>query len=237
MADFFDDNVADDTTADTPSDLISVGDKQYSQDDLSRLVQLGEIGLEAEEKYNTKLDKVWPEFSKTKNELKDMQDKLDAREAEKQAPAVDLPIDQRLAREQAIQAAKDLGIATTADMLTIEDVKSAIREEAAAQDLLNQSSTLATKYDGSDGRPSFVMDEVLHYMQDNGVRSPETAYKLMHEDKLDAWKEQKLSSSKKPGIMTDRGSAGGNTQPPRVTPTLDNLDELVREALSDGDPI
>ena len=39
---------------------VKVGEKEYTQDELSKLVGLGEIGAEAEEKFNVKLDKVWP---------------------------------------------------------------------------------------------------------------------------------------------------------------------------------
>jgi len=43
---------------------ITLGENEYSQDELKELVNLGKIGKEAEEKYNTSIDKVWPEYSR-----------------------------------------------------------------------------------------------------------------------------------------------------------------------------
>jgi len=39
-------------------ETLMIGDEEYKQEDLQRLVGLGKIGQEAEEKYNVKLDKV-----------------------------------------------------------------------------------------------------------------------------------------------------------------------------------
>ena len=43
---------------------VKIGEQEYTQEELDRYVKLGKLAQEAEDKYNTKLDRVWPEYTK-----------------------------------------------------------------------------------------------------------------------------------------------------------------------------
>ncbi len=228
MADFLGDKKDDDQDKPETSELVKVGDKEYSQEELSKIVELGEIGLEAESKFNTKIGNVWPDYSRTKNELKEVTERLEELEQTRvEEPVLDTGLDQ----EEALKAAKKLGLVTKDDFSEYQkqNYRKFYQEERAAEKLLEESDSLAKKYDGSDGRPKFDTEATLMYMQENGVTKPEVAYKLMYEDKLDEWKERKLGELKKPGMVTNR--PGGVKTPPIVRPTSDNLGDLLDEAL------
>src|SRR4030043_1617793 len=47
---------------------IKLGEEEYTQDELNSLVGLGKIAKEAEDKYNVKVEGIWPKFQQTINE-------------------------------------------------------------------------------------------------------------------------------------------------------------------------
>lgn len=65
----------------TEVEKIKLGDKEYTQDELSQLVGVAEKVNSLESQYNTKLDKVWPEFGRSQNELKSVKEQLDKLQA------------------------------------------------------------------------------------------------------------------------------------------------------------
>ena len=58
--------------AEKEAEKVKLGEEEYTKEELDRFVKLGKIGVEAEEKFDTKIDKVWPEFTKTRQELKEL---------------------------------------------------------------------------------------------------------------------------------------------------------------------
>lgn len=201
---------------------IKVGDDEYTQDELNELVGLGKIGKEAEEKFNTKIDKVWPEFSRSRNEVKELQDKISELEKGNIAPLTEGGDDQTA---QALEAAKRLGL------MTQDQFDQLYAERRAAEKLLDQTDTLAKEYTGSDGRPKFVQQDILEYMRDNGINDPELAYKVKFESELDAWKEQKLTGAKKTNIVTSNNTGATSKAPEQVKPNRDNIQALIEESL------
>ena len=211
---------------------VTVGGKEYDQEDLSALVGLGEIAKEAETKYNTKIDRVWPEFSKAQNKVKEYEARIAELEDYKtKTTPVEVNDD---TNRQALDMAKKLGIVTKEDFTEYMDktFRPLYQRERAAERLLEECEDLETEFDGTDGRPKFQKEGVLDYMQQNGIRNPQKAYKLMHEDALDSWKEQQLGKTKKPGLVTETSSSAGSKRPAEVKVTRDNLNQLVSEALS-----
>ena len=55
----------------TEIEKVKVGEKEYSQDELSKLVGLGEKWTETETKFNTKMDRVVPEYTKATQKIKE----------------------------------------------------------------------------------------------------------------------------------------------------------------------
>jgi len=210
---------------------ITLGENEYSQDELKELVNLGKIGKEAEEKYNTSIDKVWPEYSRKSNELKEWETKYKELEESQKKPA--LPENEQQAIEEARTAARKLGIVLndelTDKVVTKEDFRKYYVQERAAEKLLEEADKLETDIDGSDGRPKFNKIEVLEYMQNTGHKKLMDAYEAKYKSQTDEWRANQILKAKGKGIMTQE--VGERKQPPNVRPTSANLDELMKEAL------
>lgn len=200
---------------------IKLGDKEYSQDDLSRLVGLGEIAAEAEEKYKTKIDRVWPEYTKATQRESDYKRQIEELQAKVNQPTQQ-PTQAQLTAEQKELARKqleDLGYGQ-------EQFRAIVREELQAKELLNSVEGLIDDA-RENGNPVTTPQELLQHMADTGIKNPAKAYKDMFEDELDAIKEKKLAEIKPSGMVTTNGSQAGGKQPaPAAKPK--NRDELAR---------
>lgn len=228
MPDFFD---KAEPQLDTPVEVekIKVGEEEFTQDQLKEYVNLGKLGKEAETKYNTKLDKVWPEYSRAQNELKQAREEL---ETLKKQPKQELSLDDQEVYRQARENAKKLGIITdeTFDAMLDQKFQQRFSEQMQARDLLNGAKSLEGKYNGNDGRPKFNTNEILEHMQETGIRDPERAYKDKYESEIDQWRESQFTK-RKTGFSTTTGSTAGTKMPAPVKVTKDNLDQLVAEML------
>jgi hypothetical protein len=67
------------------SQKIKVGEKEYTQDELNTLVGLGQIAQEVETRYNTKIDRVYPEFTKSQQKLKTYESEIETLRKEKES--------------------------------------------------------------------------------------------------------------------------------------------------------
>lgn len=225
MADFFEKH--EEVTEPQPEvqepQKVKVGEDEYSQEELAQLVGLGKIGREAEEKFHTKIDKVWPEYTKAQQKLREY-------EAVNQKPAEpQVKVNEDEVVKQARQEAKRLGIALDDE---IEDrVTKKIMQVLEAKDLLDQCKSLEGEIDGSDGRPKFSTDAILAHMQSTGIKNPEKAYKDMHESEIDRWKEEQIAKAKPKGMVTEPTSTAGSKQPPEIKVDRNNFEAMVRDAL------
>jgi len=208
-------------------EAIKVGDNEYSPDELSSLVELGKIGKEAEEKYNTKIDKVWPEFTKASQELKDFRSKAEAADKakvdEKVSAGQELSEDEQKA--QALDQGEKLGLVTN------RTLRKEVLQVLEARDLLSDCRGFEKDMDGKDGRPAFKTQDVLAHMEETGIKNPEKAYKDKFESQLDTWKETQLSKAKPRGVVSETTSSAGGKEPSEVKATHQNLDSLIRESL------
>lgn len=210
-------------TQDTP-EVFKLGDKEYSQDELQKLVGLGEIAREAETKWNTPINKVFPEYTKATQELKAYRDK-EAQAALNPEPVA--PVPGQLTAEQraeAIRQLKELGFASQAD------IDQRVQAQLAAKELLQDVDSILSE-NREAGNPSTTASELLTHMQDTGIKNPAKAYKDMFETELDEIKEKKLSTIKGSGMVTTTGSTAGAKTPTNIKVTRDNLAEVVAEAL------
>lgn len=215
-------------------EMIKVGEDEYSQEDLQKLVGLGKIGQEAEEKFNTSIDKVWPEFSRKSNRLKEVERELEEIK-NKPVETPEVSIDDEVTTRKAQEAAKKLGIVLegdTKDFVNKDSFREMYLQERAAEKLVEQSTKLETEIDGTDGRPKFEKQEILEYMQNTGINDPQTAYNIKYQSKVDEWRAQQILKNRKPGMVTTDVDTGvGAKQPERVKVTNDNIGQLMEEAL------
>lgn len=216
---------------DPVDEKIKVGDKEYSQADLQRLVGLGEIGAEAESKYKTRIDRVWPQFQSVINEKRTLEEKAVASESAKaelerrvqelesrqtqnqnqqpQYQAPQLTPDQ--IKAEAIKQAKELGIPMS------DDVRRITMEVMQGQQLINDVGNVIDSMT-EDGLPNATVEDILSHMQSSGIRNPEKAYKDMFEKEYYDNQLAKLQQVKRaPGLPSVSQSQAGSKLPPANT--------------------
>lgn len=233
MADFFsepkEEKPMDEPQETQVSDKIKVGGVEYDQGELERLVGLGKIGAEAEDKYKTRIDRVWPEFTKGQQKLQELEARLTQREqaeiAARQAKGEELSPDQL--REVARKQGKELGI------MFQEDFDQMYVQRRAAERLLEDVDVLVSQT-AEKGQPKTTREDLLKHMQETGIKNPEKAYKDMFEEELEKWRTEQVEKARPSGFTTAFQSTAGAKQPAPVKITKENLGQLVSEALSGG---
>lgn len=218
---------------------IKVGDTEYTPEELEGLIADGKFKRDIEEKQNTKIDRVLPEYTKLTQEKssweKDKEDYLKLKYEKEQASKPQPEFDEAtIAKAQ--EEARKLGLFTKneVEQYVSENFPKFYSQQRAADKLIDSMEGLEKEIDGSDGRPKFVLNEVLEHIRETGIKDPLKAYKDKYETELDTWKEKKLSGSKRDGIYSESSSSAGGKQPVEVRPTRANLGKLVREALTQG---
>jgi hypothetical protein len=210
---------------------IKIGEKEYSQDDLNILVGLGETAAELEDKWNTKIDKLYPEYTKKTQELSEYKRRAEEIEAAKEAEVQKKSQEggQLSPEEQSKlikQELKKYGVVTN------EDVYQFMANFDAAKEL-NQNINSILDEAKEVGKPKTTREELLAYMDENGIKNPTAAYKLMFEDELKDWERKQVDTLRKPGLETDSSSVAGSKAPNPVKVTKDNITDLLKQALSE----
>jgi len=236
MTDFFDKK----TETPEPPSSVKVGEKEYTQDELSQLVGLGESAREYETKWNRKIGEFYPDYTRKSQRLAELEkadeDRSRLEEEEKQKALNEKAkggtdnLSPEEVRQVALKQARELGIVTT-DVFDTR-VKKAIADAFAGSKLIDDVSAVLSGAE-EKGQPKSTVEDLLRYMDETGVKNPEKAYKLKFEDELDKWKEDKLKGIKPRGMETQIGStAGSKAPPPPQLITRDNLAQAIRESLT-----
>jgi hypothetical protein len=216
-------------TETTESETIKLGDAEYTQDELNRLVELGKLGSEAEEKYNTKLDKVWPDYTKKSQENIELKKQIE--ELSKPKPE---PVNPTFSEDQRILAKNQLKELLGGEPMTREEFNTEVDKQVMlrlqAKDLIADTEKTISEME-TEGYPKTNVDDLLKHMSETGIKSPKKAYKDMFEEELDKIKESKLAGLRQPGLVTNGGSTAGSKEPQPVLVTESNLSELLKEAL------
>lgn len=228
---FFDDKPSEqpeEKQVEEVSEKIKIGEEEFDPEELKDLVGKGKFAKEVEEKSNTKLDRVWPEYTRATQELKALKEEKEAwqRQQSSLKPQSELTEDETI--QQAKEQAKKLGLLTVDDVN--EKVNAYVEQREKAKEILNSCTKLEGEFDGKDGRPKFETQSMLEFMRDEGIKDPAKAYKLKYENEIDQWKDQQIAGAKKKGIYTESG-LGGNKEPPVVKLNKDNLMEALTESL------
>ena len=218
---------------------IKLGDQEYDPKELEGLVSLGKIGREVEEKYNTKLEKVYPEYTKATQKIKELEpsvtelEQLKAQMAQQQSQS-----QAGFTPEQAEVAKKQLYELMGGKPVTDKELEGWYQQrktqDETVQALLSSVDQVIADAK-SEGKPLVDKKELLEYMQANDFRNPATAYKEMKAAEIDAWRTEKIEGAKRPGLHTVTSSQAGGKEPGRVSPNLQNLSQLTREALGQSE--
>lgn len=208
---------------------IKLGEKEYTQSELQEMVGIAEQTREVEKTYNTKMDKVYPAFTKVSQEKAALEARLRDMEEKSKIPS---NLDDNQVK-QAREAAKNIGLVTKDDFAQYmqEHFRTQYQQERQAERLLDDCKALEKEMDGSNGQPKFKTEEALQWMADNGGKSPRQAYKMIYEKEIDDYKQRELGKARRPGMVTETNTNAGGKEPTRVKVTRDNIDDLMREAL------
>ncbi len=217
-------------TAEEEVKKIKIGDEEYTEDELKELVSLGKIGKEAEEKYQTKIDRVWPEFTKKSQRLKELEEKIAKREEE--VAKTKLAVGQELSPEEqrriAREEARKLGI------LLDEDFDRLYQERRQAERLIEEAEDMVLEAQEKYGIKTTVKELLEHMAKPESPKNVEKAFKDMFEEQIEAWKEKQLAKRKGAELVTETASTAGAKEPKKPKLTRENIREAVAEALRGG---
>lgn len=206
---------------------IKVGENEYTQEELDKIVKVGQIGLEAEEKYNRPIDKFWPDYTKANQENKELKEELDTLKKSQVEKKVEEG--QELSPEEMTARVKEE--ARKHGLLTQEQFDEAYMAKREGEKIL-ENTTKVVEDAKKEEKPETDVESLLTYMKDEGIKNPQTAYKLMKETELDEWKMSKLNESKPAGLVTQEGSTAGAKQPEQKVPqTEDELKAALKAHL------
>ena len=233
MSDFFNKQEKQEKPVAEPQapETFKIGEKEYSQSDLSRLVGLGEKADELESKWDTRIDRLMPEYTKTTQELKaEREAKIGLEKKIAEYEAQNRPQEQ-IGREEAVRQAKEE--AKALGLVTTDDLDNYYQQRRAGEQLHQETLTVIEEAKAK-GHPEVDEVKLLQYMADNGIKNPRFAYKEMFEAEIDAWKEKQLKELKPSGFQSQAASTAGGKEPEEIVVTSQNLKQLLKETFSRG---
>jgi len=223
-----------------PSKIVINGE-EYSPEEAQELVGLGRKTKEYEQKWNTSLDKVWPEYGRitqehkaTQTELENARRQLASYETKKEA-GTETTTDITKARE----AARKLGFIFNDDLeksgyIKKDDLPQYFQqftaEQKAVEKILSDVDRYESEIDGTDGRPPFNKKAVLAYMQTYNIEDPMKAYEDMYGTQIKSWQDKQVTDKKNPSLRTIE-KPEGKKEPKPVRVTDDNVMDLLSERL------
>lgn len=206
-------------------ETFKVGEKEYTQDELTKLVGLGEMGREAEEKYGVTLDKVWPNHQRTINEKKELEEKLKAFETPKPTQTPE-QLSAAEIKEQTRAYLNEMGYVSKEQSEQIAfNMVQGFQLRQSAQNIIDSQVEA--------GFPESSVDEILQHMRDTGINDPKRAYKDKYEDQIDKIKEEKIKSLKPSAFVTSSSSTAGSKAPAPQKVTSANLRDAIMAVLPD----
>ncbi len=220
---------------------VIINGQEYDATEAGDYLEIGRRTKELEQKYNTTLDNVWPEFGKSRQELKTLNEELATAKAqlteysEKKASQTETPTDVA----EAQQAARKLGLILNEDLdkagyIKKDDLDSYFQskeqEKQAINAVLGQADDLVKEIDGSDGRPKFNKKAVMAYASAYGFNDLKAAYEDMNGETLQPWKDAQIAAQKARSLKTLSGNAGSK-EPGKRKVNNDNLRDVLSESL------
>jgi hypothetical protein len=211
---------------------IEIGGKKYTQEELQGIIGFKTQVEELETKFNTKLDRLMPEFTKKTQRLAEIEPEWEQLKKAKDEEA-NKPRPSTLTPEEKEQAKKALIDILGDDVVKRQDFDAFYAQRRSAEKLVEDIDTLIVK-NKEDGKPSTNREDLLKHMSETGIRNPERAYKDMFDEQLDKWKEDQLKKVKPSGMFTQSNSDAGNKQPNPLKVTKDNLASMIAEVVNRG---
>jgi hypothetical protein len=208
-------------------ETIKIGEESYTQEQLQHLVGLGKIGAEAESKFQTKIDRVWPEYTKSRQEIEELKKQIKARDEAEATKKVQegTPLSPEETRDLIRKQGKEVGI------MFQEDFDNLYLQRRSAEKLLEDVQAIVVDVE-EKGKPKTSVEAVLRHMEETGIKNPTKAYNDLYETELEKWKQEQMGKVRPSGFMSTSQSTAGGKEPEPIKVTKENLGRLVSEALN-----
>lgn len=224
----------------TPEQIVING-QEYTPEEATQYLDLGKKYKDLESQLNTSLDKVYPEYTKSTQKVKELEVTLAERntELEKLQKEREVKVTTNPDREAIIKAARENGLADQdwlkeQGYMTKPEMDEYYSQKQTQQKLvdsiLSTAGKLEKEIDGSDGRVPFDSDAVLAYASAYNIPDLNEAYDKMNTKGNAKWKEAQIAAEERPGLTTLKG--GGKKTPEKVQITDNNLGEHLNEWLT-----
>lgn len=214
---------------DDKPEVIKLGDKEFTQEELNAKIGLAEKIEALEKAQGQPVDEIVKSWGQRGNAIGDLKHQLEEKEKALEA-ATRKPTNVEWTQEMKDQAKAQLEELLGGAPVTNKGLEDWYNQRRYAEKVVEQSEKLEKEIDGSDGRPKFVMEDVIKHMGESGFKDPMKAYKDLHDQELDAWAKKELESAKGKSTFTNtNGTKDKQPEPLKVTKA--NLSDLVGEAL------
>jgi len=223
------------------SQVITINGEEVELSQVEELYTVGKTTRDLETKYNTSLDKVWPAYGQSREQIKSLSQERDAALAELQsfrsksqegnATAQDFKDAKEAAKSLSPEDLEKAGFIKKdqLDSYFEEKYNSKRQQDQAVESVLQKAGDLEKEIDGSDGRPKFNKRAVIAYASAYGFNDLGEAYEDMHKDAIESWKEEQVARQTKKGLNTMK--SGGAKEPNQPKVNRDNLGSTLGEAL------
>lgn len=222
-----------------PSNIVING-QEYSPEDAQSLIELGNRTRENEQKWNTSLDKVWPEYGRLSTERANWEKEKANYESQlaqfqqKKDAGTETTVDVQQAKE----AARKLGLILNEDLdkagyIKKDDLDKYLSERDRKVAEVKAINEEADKYEkeinGEDGRPKFNKKMVLAWAHSYGIPNLMDAYKDMHKDELTVWEQSQIEAKKGASLKTLKPSGKKEFKETKVDDN--NVKQALHEAM------
>ncbi len=227
------------------AEQLIINGQEYSPEDATQLIELGNKWKETESRLNTSLDKVYPEYTRATQRNKELETELqesrkarEELEAKYKTPTPPANPD----RDAIIKNAREVGIADREwikeeGYMTKAEVEEFLgqkqSQQALVDNILKNADKLEKEIDGTDGRVPFNQKAVLAYASAYNIDKLEDAYDEMNERANAKWKEAQIAKEERPGLTTLKGKGVKAPEPTKITD--DNFKAAWEELYGTGE--
>lgn len=203
---------------------IKIGDKEYTPEQLAESVGLADKVRDLESQWSTKIDRLMPEYTKKSQEAAEARRELeDLKKAQLDKKTQEGG--QLTSEETAKQVREEL---RKFGVMFKDEFAPTYSNQRAAEKLIDDAKNIVSQAE-NDGKPKTSLESLINYMDENGIKNPEKAYKLMFENELDEWKEKQISKIKGSNMVTQTQSSAGSKSPAPVVVTKGNLGDVLSD--------
>jgi hypothetical protein len=212
----------------------------FDPTEAASLIETGRKTKELEQKYNTNLEKVWPEYNRSQQTLKEERDARAKAEKDLEAfrtkkEGTETPVDIRKAQ----QAARELGIPLREDLdkegyIKKADLDKYYEEREASKQATNQVLAEADRLEKELNIPgaNFNKKAVLAYASAYGFSDLKAAHKDMYSKEYKAYEDAQIEAQRAKSLSTLGPGGEKNPKSPKVNDS--NFQKILHEALTGG---